>query len=278
MIRAVFFDLDGTLLDSKKQIPESAKAAIRRCRAMGVRVYFAAARSPRLDQTLGWTEEEFGLFDGYIYSNGACIKLDDTLRYSFIDSQAIRLCVEKAATFDELHLSLHMANEEYAFNFPVVESMHQSWGLANARILALNEDAMERTTKMLLFYDHLTDSQRVLPAEVVETIKSCCGSLAKVYMSDEGRTIQVSGREAGKLQAIEQVRMNEGLGVDEVAVFGDDVNDLEMIEFYPNSVAMGNAVQPVKQAAGFVTLKNDEGGIAYALETLLSKQESGEKQ
>lgn len=272
MIRAVFFDLDGTLLSSEKRIPESAKAAIRRCRDKGVRVYFATARSPRLDQTLGWTQEEFALFDGSIYSNGACIMLDGTPQYRFIDPWAVRACVEKAAAYEALHLSLHMANEEYAFNFPVAKSMYQSWGLANARICALDENAMKHTTKMLLFYDHLTDSQRVLPQEVVETIRSCCGTLAKVYMSDEGRTLQISGREAGKLSAIEQIRKEMGWNMDEVAVFGDDMNDLEMITFYPNSVAMGNAVQQVKDAAGFVTHTNDEGGVACALEKLLSNE------
>ena len=272
MIRALFFDLDGTLLDSKKQIPASARAAIRRCREKGVRVYFATARSPRLDQTLGWTQEEFALFDGGIYSNGACVMLEGTPQYRFIDPRAVRLCVEKAAAFEGLHLSLHMANEEYAFNFPVVQSMHQSWGLANARIRALDEDAMQRTTKMLLFYEYLTDSQRTLPVEAVEAIRSGCGALAKVYMSDEGRTLQVSGSEAGKLQAIEQTRKEMGWRVDEVAVFGDDVNDLEMIEFYPGSVAMGNAVQQVKDAAGLVTRTNDEGGVAWALEKLLSNE------
>ena len=59
--------------------------------------------------------------------------------------------------------------------------------------------------------------------------------------------------------------------MDEVAVFGDDVNDLEMIAFYPRSVAMGNAVEQVKQAAGYVTKTNDEGGIAHALEQILSQ-------
>lgn len=270
MIRAVFFDLDGTLLDSKKKIPDSAKAAIRHCRDMGIRVYFATARSPRLDQTLGWTQEEFALFDGCIYSNGACIWLGDTIQYSFIEPQAVRLCVERAA-LEGVHLSVHMPQERYAFNFPVDESMHQSWGLANARICPLDEEAVRYATKMLLFYDHLTDSQSVLPAEVVKTIQSCCAELAKVYVTDEGRTIQITGKEAGKLQTIERIRKDEAWSVGEVAVFGDDINDLEMIEFYPNSVAMGNAVRPVKEAAGFITRTNDEDGIAWALDKLMNQ-------
>lgn len=270
MIRAVFFDLDGTLLDSKKRIPDSARAAIRRCRDQGVRVYFATARSPRLDQTLDWMEDEFALFDGGIYSNGACVMLGDTVEYRFIDPAVVRLCMEKVKAFEGVHLSLHMPQEEYAFNFPVDTSMYKSWGLANARICALDETAAERTTKMLLFYDRLTDSQRELPVKLMETIRDSCGKLAKVYASDEGRTIQISGGEAGKLQAIEQIRKDAGWSAEEVAVFGDDVNDLEMIAFYPHSVAMGNGVDTVKQAAGFVTRANDEGGIAYALEYLLN--------
>ena len=59
MIRAIFFDLDGTLLNSAKKIPASARTAIVDYRKRGVQIFFATARSPRLDQTLNWTEEEF---------------------------------------------------------------------------------------------------------------------------------------------------------------------------------------------------------------------------
>ena len=270
MIRAIFFDLDGTLLNSQKRIPESARSAIRRCREKGVRVYFATARSPRLDQTLDWTQAEFSLFDGEIYSNGACVIAGDETRYRYIDPQAVRLCVEEAAACEGVHLSLHMPQEEYAFNFPVDESMHKGWGLAQARISALDEGAMRRALKVLVFYDHLTDSQKPLPQKLTERIQCRCEGLAKAYVTDEGRTIQLSSGEAGKLQTIERIRLEAGWGTEEVAVFGDDINDLEMIAFYPNSVAMGNAVERVKRAAGWMTRTNDDDGVAFALEKLLN--------
>ncbi|MBQ4264078.1 MAG: HAD hydrolase family protein [Clostridia bacterium] len=271
MIRAVFFDLDGTLLDSKKQIPESAKAAIRRCREKGVRIYFATARSPRLDQTLNWGEREFALFDGGIYSNGACVKLGEDAWYRFIDPKAVRLCVAEAEKYEDVHYSLHMPQEGYAFNFPVDASMHKGWGLAQARICTPDEEAMGRTLKVLLFYDHLTDSRRELPTALTSAIQCSCEGIARVYLTDAGRTIQLSSIEAGKLQTIERIRMDEGWSIDEVAVFGDDINDLEMIAFYPRSIAMGNGVEQVKRAAGWVTRANDEDGIAYALEQYLSQ-------
>ncbi|MBQ2990770.1 MAG: HAD family phosphatase [Clostridia bacterium] len=265
MIKALFFDLDGTLLNSAKQIPASAREAITACRARGVRVFFATARSPRLDKTLGWTDADFALFDGGIYANGACICMDGHTHYSYIHPDAVRACIAAAAAYEDVHLSLHMPQEGYAFNFPVDASMNRSWGLEQARICAIDETAIRDTVKVLIFYDHLTDSVRPLPPSLGETIRQRIGPKANVYITDEGRTIQISGQDAGKLKAIERVRQKLGLAVEEVSVFGDDINDLEMISFYPDSVAMGNAAPQVKAAAGFVTYANDEGGVAYAI-------------
>ena len=51
--------------------------------------------------------------------------------------------------------------------------------------------------------------------------------------------------------------------------FGDGFNDLSMLEYAGMGVAMGNAVDEVKAIADFITISNDEDGIAIALEQLL---------
>jgi len=271
MVKALFFDLDGTLLNSQKRIPDSARAALHRYRAGNRFVFFATARSPRLDQTLDWTNKEFALFDGGIYANGACVCMNGQEYYSYIDPEAVRICIDAAAAFDGVHLSLHMPQEGYAFNFPADESMTKGWGLAQARITEIDSEAICSTVKILLFYNHLTDSTRALPPALCERLQRDLTRKANVYITDQGRTIQISGLEAGKLKAIEYVRKQLGLEKEEISVFGDDVNDLEMISHYPNSVAMGNAVAQVKAAAGFVTRSNDEDGVAYALDELLTR-------
>lgn len=269
MIRAVFFDLDGTLLDSDKKIPQSARNAIARVRKLGTKVFFATARSPRLRQTIHWTDEEFSLFDGGIYENGACVEIGNEQNHCYIDPRAVKICIDGAAKWQDVHLSLHTPQDGYAFNFLPDERIVESWGLKDARILEINEETIRRTTKMMIFYDRLTDSVRELPPELWPELKASCDGLANVYLTDAGRSIQVTGKDSGKLKAIEGVRKRLGFGIDEVAVFGDDVNDLEMISFYPNSVAMGNAVPEVKAAARFVTAANDEGGIALQLDKMI---------
>ena len=269
MIKALFFDLDGTLLNSQKRIPSSVRDALLDCRRHGVKVFFATARSPRLDQTLGWSADEFALFDGGIYANGACVHFEGHEVYRYIDPIAVERCIQQANLFSDVHYSLHMPKDGYAFNFPVEPCMTQSWGLAQARICPISQEVIRQTVKLLIFYDHLTDSQRKLPCALTAGVREACSGLANVYLTDEGRTIQLSGAGVGKCNAIEAIRQKLQLTVEETAVFGDDVNDLEMIAFYPNSVAMGNAVVSVKKAAAFVTRENDADGVSYALGHLL---------
>ena len=60
-----------------------------------------------------------------------------------------------------------------------------------------------------------------------------------------------------------------GLERESLMAFGDGFNDLSMIQFAGQGVAMANAVDEVKSIANFVTTSNEEDGIAHALEQLL---------
>ena len=265
MIKACFFDLDGTLLDSRKQIPPSAREAIAHCRAMGAKMYIVTARSPRLHVTLGWTEADFALFDGAIHSNGACIKLGQELRYCFIDPEAVRRCLREVTATENVEMSLHLPQDGHAFTFSAGDDRLSHWRVPPEKMHPICEETLHQTMKILIFHGDLVDNRPPLPAELGQRLTNACAGLARALVTDQGRTLQVIPMEAGKLQAVERIRQQLGLALEEVAVFGDDLNDLEMIAHYPGSVAMGNGAAEVKAAAGFVTQTNDENGIAAAL-------------
>lgn len=269
MIRALIFDLDGTLLDSSKRIPDSACMALQAARDKGLRIFFCTARSARLDKMLGWGEREFSLFDGGIYCNGAVMRLGGETRHAFIDPAAVRGTLEILREYEDVHLSLHMENEVHAFNFTLPDDMLGPWGLAREEIAVIDDHACRTATKLLIFHDSLVDAVRTLPEELFGRLKSTLGGLASFYLTDQGRTIQVVSLDAGKKQAIRRLRAELKLHAEETAVFGDDVNDLDMIADCPNSVAMGNGAESVRAAAAYVTLANDEDGVAYALRELL---------
>ena len=267
-MKALFFDLDGTLLGSDKKIPASAAEALTVARAKGVKVFVCTGRSLRVEKMLGWTTE-MQLFDGGVYCNGACICLEGKTQYVYIQPDAVRAVLEEVSRYEGVHVSLNGEGAVHAFNFTPPDSMMGPWGMKPEDIRPLDEEAVSHCTKMLVFYKELVNSTRPLPEELFPRLQEKCGGQATMYLTDQGATIQIVSRESSKRAGIEAVRKVLGITTEELAVFGDDLNDLEMISAYPVSVAMGNAVAEVKAAAKYITLENDEGGIAHALKEIL---------
>ena len=71
-----------------------------------------------------------------------------------------------------------------------------------------------------------------------------------------------------KAQSLSVLLDKLGLTREAMVAMGDGYNDLSMIKFAGMGVAMANAQEPVKQAADYITLSNDEDGVAAAVEKL----------
>ena len=128
---------------------------------------------------------------------------------------------------------------------------------------------MKKVIKILIYYKNLVDSITPVPAPLFESLKKECSSEAKIYLTDQGKVIQITSTRASKYNSIENIRKSLGFSKKEIAVFGDDMNDLEMLSGYEHSIAMENGEERVKNAAGFITLDNDSNGIIYGLSKYL---------
>lgn len=268
MLKALFFDLDGTLLTSSKTIAPSTLAVLADMKKRGLRLFIATGRSPRLDMTLGWSADTLALFDGGVFSNGACVMLDGQPRWAHIAPEAVAECV-RLADRHGVRISLHMPDGCHAFNFALPRSVWGPWGVTEGNVIPLDARAMAHTVKMLFFHEHLVDSVTLLPERLLTDLQAAVGDRVSLYLTDHGCTIQAAAKDVSKLTGVESLRTALGLAEDELAVFGDDLNDLPMLARYPVSVAMGNAVPEAKAAAHYVTRSCDEDGIAHALGVLL---------
>lgn len=269
MLKALFFDLDGTLLTSGKTITPSTLTALADMKKRGLRLFIATGRSPRLDMTLGWSADTLALFDGGVFSNGACVMLDGQPHWAHIAPQAVAECV-RLADRHGVRISLHLDNGAHAFNFVLPRSVWGPWGVTEGNVIPLDENAMASTVKMLFFHEHLVDSVTLLPEELLANLQKAVGDHVSLYLTDHGCAIQAAARNVSKLTGVEAIRTALGLAEDELAVFGDDLNDLPMLARYPVSVAMGNAVPEAKAAARYATCSCDADGIAHALHVLLA--------
>ncbi|MEG1616985.1 MAG: Cof-type HAD-IIB family hydrolase [Bacteroidales bacterium] len=78
--------------------------------------------------------------------------------------------------------------------------------------------------------------------------------------------LDISHKLANKGRALETVQKHFGITPEETMVFGDYLNDVEMMKQASFSFAMANAMPEVKEAANYETLSNDEGGVVHILE------------
>jgi hydroxymethylpyrimidine pyrophosphatase-like HAD family hydrolase len=123
-------------------------------------------------------------------------------------------------------------------------------------------EAKEETEKIIEKIDLKTGIENELGLKYIDL-----ENMFNIYLTDQGKTIQITA--SSKLKGIEKIRQKLGLQMDEIAVFGDDINDIEMLSHYPNSVAMGNGADEVKRIASYTTDSNDADGIAHALQKLI---------
>jgi Cof subfamily protein (haloacid dehalogenase superfamily) len=92
----------------------------------------------------------------------------------------------------------------------------------------------------------------------------------RVLYSARYQFVQILAQTADKAEALRVLMASWGQTLDNVAAFGDDTNDVEMVRDSGLGVAMANAVDEVKAVADFTTRNNDEDGVAFTMEMILA--------
>lgn len=269
MIKVLFFDLDGTLLNSKKAISEQTKATLKKCTLKGIKLFIATARPPLLSRMLSWDTDILSLFEGGSYYNGGCIEIGGYKEYVPISEEVVNGVIKLVEEYPHLNIALQMEDEYHALRFPLTEKAYASWGITASNCIQSDNSRTLKTVKILIFYENLIDSVTDIDSRLVSSLKNLCSEQAQFYL-DKGKCVVITGLSVNKYESIEKIRTRLKLEKDELAVFGDDINDVEMLSSYSNSIAMGNADVHIKNIAKYVTLDNDHDGIHHAILNILN--------
>ena len=250
MVKAAFFDMDGTLLSHKtKRVPESARAAIAALQARGVRCVVATGRHIGELDKLPAADIPF---DAYITLNGQIV-LDRDKNVLFgtpITGKAKEFLIR---TFTE-----------HTFPSLLVEKDRIYLNFVNDHVTALQK-AISTPVPPLDAYSgadiyqvsaYIPEGQEDLLAEIAEDCvitKWIAGGL------------DIIARGGGKVTGIRRYLSENGILPEETIAFGDGENDMQMLRFAGIGIAMGNAGDEVKQCADYVTADIDADGVAKAL-------------
>lgn len=266
MIKALFFDLDGTLLNSGNRIAESTIKALKECRDKGIKIFTATGRPPLLKYLLPLGPEELELLnDGGVFYNGACILQGTQKQYFTVDEKIIDTVKETFKNYPDINLVLQMKNEKHSFNYYVSEKDLPSWGITKDQLLPYNTIGNTDTVKLYIFSDNYSKEL----VSLYNALEPLIGMESSMYLTFKNKTIEIVGKNISKKSGVEGMLKFMGISKSEAAVFGDDMNDIEMLSSFPNSIAMGNACDQVKAVSRHITYDNNSDGIYFALKEYL---------
>ncbi|WP_027107600.1 Cof-type HAD-IIB family hydrolase [Lacticigenium naphthae] len=251
----VCFDIDGTLLDENKMILTSTKEAIHKLQNEGHTIAIATGRNAYMIQDI---LAEVNV-DNYIVCNGAAGYLGNKLSYfDGLDKEGFADLLKETdknnhsviyQTAFELrrrteNINMNMVNAMQSVDFSVPEQ-------------DFNFNQKNDLTQALIFYSE---------EEKDHYEKGQFPQFRFVRWHESG--VDILPINGSKFNTINALAIKLGFSMSNVIAFGDGMNDIEMISDVGTGVAMGNAVDEVKQKADYITESHNNHGIALALKHL----------
>lgn len=267
---AVFLDVDGTLVNDRGEVPDTAAWAVQRARANGHRVFLCTGRST----SQLWPEiVEIG-FDGVVAAAGGFVEVGgevlanrgipvDEVRHvvEFFGARGVDYLLESNAG---LFGSAHIRDRLRQLFFSTVTDEDVLAGMERGLSgfidsIAVGVDPLDRPINKVLFLDSDVTLDEVR-AEFAGTFEVIPASVP-MFGPNSGELAQIGVHKASGIALITE---HLGIAREQTLAIGDNFNDREMLEMAGVGIAMGNAPESVKDIADEVTGTPDEGGIRAA--------------
>ena len=271
MRKALAIDLDGTLLSSSKEIAAETLSAILELADQGYLVILSTARPVRAVKLAlpDWFEEFY-----WVTCNGAWILRNGQVihRTEIPFDETSNLAQE--LIYRGLWVQIEAEDTFYSDREPMPGFVGEYKPLSEYKV---------------------GDACKILVSVASDSEISQVRVLLPVHLSmvvtDGGGLIQIARRECGKLNAVKRILEKESIEFENLIAFGDDNNDIDLLDAAGFGVAMENATREVLEIADYVTKSNEEDGVEvevgkttyYCLECALqkgyafSKEEKGER-
>lgn len=263
MKKLLVLDIDGTLVNSQKQISSATKQALKKLMEKGHCCMLASGRPL---QGMEWAAMEIELdkYGGYLLAyNGAKIVKCDTREVVF----------ERTVSCDLLPAIYDFAKENQCGLISYDSGVIISGNGVNQYIeleARVNGMPIKEVDDFIGFFTGdvtkcLLCVEPEKAKDIMCNLHEIIGNKAEVYRS-EPFYIEIMPKNVDKATSIERLLPHIGVSRDNVVVCGDGYNDISMIQFAGIGVAMGNAQDKVKESADIITDTNDNDGLVSIIE------------
>lgn len=267
-IRMIGVDLDGTLLNSEKQLTAYTREVLKKAIEQEVAVVVATGRP------FSGVPDELKHFPGIRYAltaNGARIldmQKQKVVYENLLSVESSEKVIDILRKYHAIHEffvdGVGYMNEDGLKNvYAYFEDPHMAEYLQSTRIPV--KDVKEKLQTMKCEVDKLQGIFRNQKdkEEALEELNTLSGIVVTAAMDNN---LEINKEGTNKGLGLLQLGKSLGISREEIMACGDGGNDVEMLKEVGFAVAMANGSDPVKKAADFVTVSNDEDGVAKAIE------------
>lgn len=263
--KILVLDIDGTLVNSRKEISSATRTAILAILKAGHKVILASGRpTPGLRAF----EEKLELrkYGGYLLSyNGARIVECSTGNIMYEMTLPLQLLPDlyRFAAERGCGLATHLGNEAISAFEP------DKYIAMEAHMNGMSVRRVEKFVEFVDFaiYKCLMTAEPERAAELELDLRAKYGHMASIYRSDP-YFIEVMPKDVDKASSLGRMLEMLGMSWEDTVCCGDGFNDITMIERAGVGVAMGNAQTEVKAAADYIAADNDSDGLVEVIESM----------
>jgi Cof subfamily protein (haloacid dehalogenase superfamily) len=242
-------DLDGTLLRRDKTVSEYTVSTFRRLQNAGIKVVFATARPARAVGKLLNIEIHS---DACVYHNGAVVKIGENIvREIGIPCNTANKILKAASHINGTRIAAEINDALYA-NFDA-STIWPGIAFTKSDFSELPELPADKLLFMTTDVSEISKMEELFDESLYSEIS-------------ENEVLMVMNKDARKRNAVRYLAEHYNISMRDVAAFGDDYNDIEMLRECGIGVAVENAIPEAKAAADFICGDCDGDGVAKWLE------------
>lgn len=264
-MKLIAVDVDGTLLNSKNEISAKTKETLLKAREQGHKVVIVSGRPTSGVRYLA-EELEFEKFGGLLSNyNGGSItnfKTGEVITNHTLD---LDLAKQILTETKDLPLKIIIPSGD-----KIISDSENEYLDLERDLLKVETEAIEDLRENIDF-----GPNKIIFANDPEILEEHLSFLMDTYGENTAQVrsqrfyYEIMPKGLSKGTSLLEIAKYYNIDQKDIIAFGDELNDETMIEIAGTGVAMGNAVEKIKEIADYITLSNDEDGIADYLEKFI---------
>jgi Cof subfamily protein (haloacid dehalogenase superfamily) len=270
-VRLIALDIDGTLLDEQSHLPEINRDAVAEAAARGIEIALVTGRRYDFATPIA---RQFPCPLTMIVNNGAVVKSSagDTQFVNLLPRGVAAQVLEETSSFRELAsvcFNRPLANQVIYENIDWEDPLRRGYFERNREYLAEMsplENCLTEDPIQVMFTGYANQIREVEGFLSQLPLAAEFSIAMTVYDKRDFGLVDVIAPGCSKGATLAEWVRRRGWSRDDVMAIGDNLNDLEMLQFAGLPVVMGNSVPELKTLGWRETLSNDQGGVAAAIE------------